>query len=195
MRTNEVKVEALLTNAQALLTGHFLLTSGLHSNKYMQCAKVMVNPKDTEIIGRFIADGFEADNIDIVVAPAMGGILIGYEVARALGVSSMFTERVEGKMELRRGFEIPHGARVIIIEDVVTTGKSTNEVKVLLESLGANVVGVGSIIDRSGGVDFGVKFVSTYAPEIETYTKETCPICAAGDLPLIKPGSRVMPKE
>ena len=192
MQTDAEKIEGLLTEAQALLTGHFLLTSGLHSNKYMQCAKVMVNPKNTETIAKVIAQGFEVDQIDLVVAPAMGGILIGYEVARALGVGSMFTERVDGKMALRRGFEIPQGARVIIIEDVVTTGKSTNEVKVLLESLGANVVGVGSIIDRSGGVDFGVKFVSTYAPVIETYTKEDCPLCAEGNIELVKPGSRII---
>lgn len=185
-------VEQLLTEAKALLTGHFLLTSGLHSDKYMQCAKLMVNPKNTEVVAKEIAKGFESEEVAIVVAPAMGGILIGYEVARAMGIKSMFTERVNGVMELRRGFEIPVGTKVIIVEDVVTTGKSTLEVKTLLEGMGAVVVGVGAIIDRTGGkVDLGVKLVATYAPEIRTYEANECPLCQAGELALVKPGSRV----
>jgi len=184
------KVEEILAQSEALLTGHFLLSSGRHGEKYMQCAKVLQYPNHTEYLAQVIAEGFKDDNVEIVLAPAMGGIIIGYELARALGAKSIFSERENGIMTLRRGFEIPKGARVVIAEDVVTTGKSTKEVIAITIACEAELVGVCSIVDRTGGeIDFGVKYVSAYAKEIISYTPEACPLCKAG-IPIVKPGSR-----
>ena len=184
-------VEEILKQSQALLDGHFLLTSGRHAGQYMQCARVQQYPDRLEAIAKIIAEGFSGDRVDIVIAPAIGGIVIGYELARQLGAKSIFTERVDGKMELRRGFDIPKGARVIIAEDVITTGLSTKEVIDVAAAYGAEIVGVGVMVDRTGGnADLGAKIVSAYSRQISSYLPEECPICAQGELPLIKPGSR-----
>ncbi len=174
----------------ALLEGHFLLSSGLHSPRYLQCALVLEVPADAERLGAALAEHFKTDNIDLVVAPALGGVIIGYETARALGVRSLFTEREGGRMKLRRGFHIEPGQRAVVVEDVITTGGSTREVIEVIEGCGAQVVGVGSIIDRSGGaVELGRKRVALAVLDVPTYNPDTCPLCASGSI-AIKPGSR-----
>ncbi|MCL2404179.1 MAG: orotate phosphoribosyltransferase [Defluviitaleaceae bacterium] len=184
------QVEKILTETGALLNGHFKLTSGRHGAQYMQCAKVLQYPEHTAYIAQVMADGFKGEEVDIVLAPAIGGIVIGYELARALGAKSMFTEREDGKMTLRRGFEIPKGARVIIAEDVVTTGGSTREVMAIAKEHGADIVGVCIMVDRTGGqLDLGVKLVSAYSKAIASYEPDECPLCKEG-LPIVKPGSR-----
>ena len=188
------EVEKILKDTEALLEGHFLLTSGRHANKYVQCAKVLQNPKYTEMLAKSLAESFKEDEVDIVIGPAMGGMIIGYELAKQLNAKSIFTERVDGKMTLRRGFEIPKGARVVIAEDVITTGGSVQEVLDIANANGAEIVGVTVLIDRTGGkIDFKSKLVSAYSAEIESHEAENCPICKQGDLPLVKPGSRQLP--
>jgi orotate phosphoribosyltransferase len=175
----------------AYLQGHFRLTSGLHSPEYLQCAKVLQYPNYAERFGREIREQFEGLSIDLVCAPAMGGLIIGHEVARAFGVRFIFTERdAETKMTLRRGFSVTPGERVLIVEDVITTGGSTREVVELLRSLSANVVAAASIMDRSGGTaDVGVPRVALGTLKVTAYQPEACPLCAQG-LPVVKPGSR-----
>ena len=171
-----------------MLEGHFLLTSGRHSDKYMQCAKLFVDPKISEKFAKQLADKF--DGIDIVAGPAIGGIILAYEVARQLGVKNVFFERQDGSMKLRRGFEIPKGARVLVVEDVVTTGGSVKEVIEEIGKLGSKVAAVGSIVDRSNGkVDFGVPFEAVLSMEVVSYEAKDCPLCKEG-LPAVKPGSR-----
>ncbi|MCL2574080.1 MAG: orotate phosphoribosyltransferase [Defluviitaleaceae bacterium] len=190
MLTNQ-RVEEILKNSGALLTGHFLYTSGRHGDKYMQCAKILQNPNYAVELVSYLADSFKEENVDIVIAPAVGGIVIGYELARQLGVTSLFAERENGEMTLRRGFEIPKGARVVVAEDVVTTGGSVQEVIDIVKNSGGELVGVGVLVDRSGGtIDFGTKTVATYTANIVSYDADECPICVAGNEPLIKPGSR-----
>src|SRR5258706_3694369 len=135
----------------ALLEGHFVLTSGLHSPVYLQCALVLQQPRDAEQFGRSIAEHFQAEKIQTVASPAIGGLIIGYEVARALGARFIWTERQEGTMVLRRGFSVSPGERILVVEDVVTTGGSTRETVAALQASGAEVVAAASIIDRSGG--------------------------------------------
>jgi len=184
------KVEQILQETGALLTGHFQLTSGRHGAQYMQCAKVLQYPEHTRYIAETLAENFKGEKVDIVLAPAVGGIVLGYELARALGAKSIFAEREEGKMTLRRGFEIPKGASVVVAEDVVTTGGSTKEVMAIAEEYGANILGTCVMVDRSGGkLDFGVKFAAAYTANIVSYEPENCPLCKEG-LPMIKPGSR-----
>ena len=191
---SQAKAQEILTQSQALLNGHFLLTSGRHAGQYMQCAKVQQHPQQLEAMAKIIAEGFAGDEVDIVIAPAIGGIVIGYELARQLGCKSIFTERVDGKVELRRGFEIPKGARVVIAEDVVTTGLSTQEVIDLALAQGAQIVGVGVMVDRTGGnLPLDTKVVAAYSKAIISYTPGECPLCKQGDLPLVKPGSRIQP--
>jgi orotate phosphoribosyltransferase len=180
----------------AYLKGHFRLTSGLHSPEYLQCAKVLQHPAHAEQFGRDLAAKLNtldpARKIDVVVSPAMGGLIIGHEVARALGVRHIFTERdaSDGKMTLRRGFAVEPGETAVVIEDVVTTGGSSKEVIDLLQAAGANVLGAGSIIDRSGGkADIGVPRVALAVLQVTAYQPESCPLCAEG-LPVVKPGSR-----
>jgi orotate phosphoribosyltransferase len=176
----------------ALLEGHFILSSGLHSKFYMQSAKVLQNPKDAEILGKMIADKLIELNIecDFVVSPAMGGIIIGHEVARALNKSFLFTERVEGKMSLRRGFYLPENSKVVIVEDVFTTGKSTKEVIDLMNDLKVKTIACCSIVDRSGGkIDFNLPKISLLTLNIENYDLENCPLCKQG-ITIEKPGSR-----
>jgi orotate phosphoribosyltransferase len=177
----------------AYLQGHFRLTSGLHSGEYLQCALVLAHPRHAESLGQALAEKLRAlaGEVDVVVSPAMGGLMIGHEVARALGVRHLFTERdAEKKMTLRRGFALSAGERAVIIEDVITTGGSSVEVIDLLRSAGAVVVGAGSIIDRSGGAaDLGVPRAALATLQVVTYDPAQCPLCQQG-LPVVKPGSR-----
>lgn len=186
----------LFEKTGAYLHGHFRLTSGLHSGEYLQCAKVLAHPQYAERLGRALSEKIkpllDGSAIDVVVAPAMGGIVIGHEVARALGARSLFTERdaATNAMTLRRGFEILPGEKAIVIEDVITTGGSTREVVDTVSATGAKVLAAGSIIDRSGGrADVGVPRVALETLEAIAYQPEECPLCRQG-LPLVKPGSR-----
>lgn len=179
---------------QALLKGHFLLSSGLHSNRYLQCALVLQHPAVAERLCAELAAKARADaaigSIDLVIAPALGGVIVAHEVARALGVRALFTERQESAMTLRRGFQIAPGERCFVVEDVVTTGGSTREVMAVVEALGGKTVGAGSLIDRSGGaVDLGVPRHALAVLEVPTYKPEDCPMCKEGSV-AIKPGSR-----
>lgn len=184
------EVIRILEDSHVMLKGHFLLTSGKHSDTYMQCAQLFQSPQYSEILSRELADRFREDNVDLVVGPAIGGIILAYEVGRQLGVRNIFAERENGKMTFRRGFEVQPGQRVLIVEDVVTTGGSVAEVMELVRESGGNVVGVGVIVDRSaGGVDFGVRMESVISMEILAYAPDACPVCATGQ-PLVKPGSR-----
>ncbi len=178
----------------ALLEGHFRLTSGLHSNQYFQCAKVLQYPKFCETLCAAIAAQFRNARIDVVVAPALGGIVVGQEVGRQLNVRTMFTERSEGVMQLRRGFSIAPGERVLVCEDVVTTGGSVNEVIEIVRKAGGIVAGAGFLVDRSGGsVRFDVAQGGLQYPvmsmKVSAYTPQECPLCMEG-LPIVKPGSR-----
>lgn len=179
----------------AYLRGHFRLTSGLHSPEYLQCALVLQHPEHAERFGRMLADEFRrltpASKIATVASPAIGGLIIGHEVARALGARFIFTERdASGKMVLRRGFTVEPGETAVVVEDVVTTGGSSREVIDILKTAGARVLAAGSIIDRSGGaVDLGVPRVALKTLEVVAYREEECPLCRAGS-PAVKPGSR-----
>lgn len=175
----------------AYLSGHFRLTSGLHSPEYLQCAKVLQHPKFAERFGQEIRAALGEMAVDVVCSPAMGGLMIGHEVARAFGVRHIFTERDgDGKMVLRRGFAIEPGEKVLIVEDVITTGGSTREVVAVLQAMGASVSGAASIIDRSGGVaDVGVPRVALATLQVTAYDAASCPMCAEGE-PVVKPGSR-----
>lgn len=179
--------------AGALLEGHFILSSGRRSPVYLQCARVLMDPaRAARLIAR-LRDPVSAYRPDIVVAPAMGGIIVGYELARQLGRLSMFTERVEGRFVLRRGFAIPAGARVAIAEDVVTTGLSTRECIACVRERGGNVVVAACLVDRSGGrADVGVPLVSLLALDLPTYAPEEIPPELAA-IPPEKPGSRDLP--
>ena len=177
----------------AILKGHFKLTSGRHSDTYMQSAKLFIDTKQSEIVCKALAEKLAGEKIDLVVSPAIGGILMGYEVARQLGVPNIFAERENGEMTLRRGFSIEKGTKVVVVEDVVTTGGSVKEVVKLVQSLGAEVVAVASLVDRSNGaVDFGVKYVNLISMEVVSYEADECPLCKEGKIELIKPGSRVV---
>ena len=174
----------------ALLEGHFVLTSGLHSAQYLQCALVLQHPSEAEAFGRAIAERFAGQHVETVVAPAIGGIIIGWEVARALGVRSIWTEREDGRMTLRRGFTVRPGESVLVVEDVITTGGSTRETIESLRAAGALVSGAASIIDRSGGrADVGVPRVALATLDVPALAPAACPQCAAG-VPAVKPGSR-----
>lgn len=189
MLTHDEAIE-IFTKANALLTGHFRLTSGRHSNKYMQCAQVLQYPQYASVLCDALAEKFKGTEVDLVVGPAMGGIIVAYEVGRALGVKTLFTERENGAMALRRGFTINPGEKVLVVEDVVTTGGSVKEVIDVVKEKGGEVVGVGVLVDRSNGkVDFGAPTQSILQLEIESYDPEDCPLCKQG-LPVVKPGSR-----
>jgi len=188
---NKTQAEEIFARAGALLNGHFLLTSGRHSNRYMQCAQVLQYPEYTEELAQHLAESFAGQPVDIVVGPAMGGIVVSYEVARQLGVKSIFTERENGAMVLRRGFVLEPGQKVLVVEDVVTTGGSVMEVIEVVKASGAEVVGVGVLVDRSGGkVDFGVPLKSALNMEIQSWEADACPLCSEGASKPIKPGSR-----
>lgn len=184
------EVLEIFKNAGVLMEGHFLLTSGKHSEKYLQCAKLFQYAKYSEKLCREIADKYKNDNIDIVIGPAIGAIQMAYEVSRSLNVKNIFAERENGVMTLRRNFEIKEGQNVLVVEDVITTGGSVKEVIEIVKKQGGNVVGVGVIVDRSSGkADFGTRLESVIEFNIETFEKETCPLCSKG-IPVVKPGSR-----
>ncbi|MDQ3798088.1 MAG: orotate phosphoribosyltransferase [Acidobacteriota bacterium] len=174
----------------ALLEGHFILSSGLHSPKYLQCALALQHPADAASFGRAIAGHFTDKNIDTVASPAIGGLVIGYAVAQALNVRFVWTEREAGVMTLRRGFSVRENERILVVEDVITTGGSTRECIEALEKHGAKTVGAASIIDRSGGqADVGVSRVALATLEVPSYQTDDCPMCARGEI-AVKPGSR-----
>ena len=174
----------------ALMRGHFRLTSGLHSDIYLQSALVLQHPDHAAALGTALAEPFRADRVQTVLAPAIGGILVAHEVARALGVRALFTEREAGVMRLRRGFALAAGERCLVVEDVITTGGSTREVVACVGDNGGTVVGVGSLIDRSGGAAaFTVKRTALATVTASTWAPEDCPLCKSGSA-AIKPGSR-----
>jgi orotate phosphoribosyltransferase len=188
MTTEEVI--AKFRSAGALLEGHFILSSGLHSSVYLQCARALEETKAAAEFGAALAEHFRANRIETVASPAIGGIVIGYEVARQLGVRFIWTEREAGQMTLRRGFKVRAGERILVVEDVITTGGSTRETIEVLRSAGAEVVAAGSIIDRSAGkADVGVPRVSLAALDVVAVPADECAACHAGGR-AIKPGSR-----
>jgi orotate phosphoribosyltransferase len=174
----------------ALMRGHFRLTSGLHSDVYLQSALVLQYPEHAAALGAALAESFRGEAAQTVLAPAIGGILVAHEVARALGVRALFTEREAGVMRLRRGFALVRGERCLVVEDVITTGGSTREVVQCVEAEGGVVVGVGSLIDRSGGTAaFDVKRAALATVTATTWAPDACPLCTSGS-PAVKPGSR-----
>lgn len=186
------RVMEILKEAGVLLEGHFLLTSGRHSNRYLQCAKIFQETKYSEELCADLAAQFKDKNVELVIGPAIGAIQMSYEVSRHLGVKNIFAERENGAMTLRRSFEIQPGQRVLVVEDVVTTGGSVREVIDLVREHGGEVVGVGVVVDRTGGkIDFGVPISSVISIDVESYTAEECPLCKE-NLPLVKPGSRAL---
>lgn len=185
----EQEVLQALKNADAVLSGHFQLTSGRHSGTYVQCARILEDPVLTTRLAAAIVARLGERHIDLVAAPAVGGIIIGFAVAQALGVKFIFSERQGGAMVFRRGFEIPAGGRVLVVEDVVTTGGSVAEVIDLLHSAGGEPVVVTSLIDRGGPKTFDLELVPLLRLEVESWEPESCGLCAA-DVPLYSPGSR-----
>ncbi|MGL6016656.1 MAG: orotate phosphoribosyltransferase [Selenomonadaceae bacterium] len=185
----EDQVKELFLKTNAIMEGHFLLTSGLHSPMYVEKFNVLQHPKYTEQLCQALAEKFANQNIETVVGPVTGGILLAHEVGKALGTRAIFTERENGKMAFRRGFKLAPGERVLIVEDIVTTGGSVKEViDVVLES-GAIPVGVGLLVDRSGGkIDFGtVPYQALLHLDVTTYAPETCPLCQ-NNVPMTKRG-------
>ena len=177
------------------MEGPFPLTPGRHSDRYVQCAKLFQYADTSEIICKELAYKFAGEKIDVVVGPALGGVIMAYEMGRQLGVRNIFAERENGNMTLRRGFKVEKGERVLVCEDVVTTGGSVKEVIALLSDMGAEIVGVGSVVDRSNGkVDFGVPFHAVLSMEVTSYEADNCPLCREGKIPAIKPGSRNLAK-
>lgn len=193
MTTEEVLEK--FKNAGALLEGHFVLSSGLHSSAYLQCAKALESTSSAAEFGAALAEQFRASQIETVASPAIGGLVIGYEVARQLGVRFIWTEREAGRMTLRRGFQVRKGERLLVVEDVITTGGSTRETIASLTAAGAQVVAAASIIDRSGGkADVGVPRVSLATLEVLAVDASDCDLCKRGES-AIKPGSRLLRKE
>lgn len=184
------RVLQIFRETQALLEGHFLLTSGLHSGGYVQCARVLQYPQHAEAFGQGLAECFRDLRPDVVISPAIGGILIGQEVARALGVRALFSEREGGVMTLRRGLTLAPGERAIVVEDVTTTGGSVREVMQVVHERQGQVLGVGAIMDRSAApIEFGVPFHRLATLQLSHYAPEACPLCQQGSAP-VKPGSR-----
>ena len=179
--------------AEALLEGHFILSSGLRSPRYLQCARVLMNPARAERLAQALAAKLPADvrkEVDAVVSPAMGGVIIGHEIGRALGKRAMFVERPEGKFGLRRGFRLDPGERVLLVEDVVTTGLSSREAIAAVEEAGGTVVGAAALVDRSGGkADLGVPFTALIRIDVPTYSADALPP-ELESIPAVKPGSR-----
>ena len=188
--TNEEKILEHFRQTNALLEGHFILSSGLHSPKYLQCALALQYPFDAAKFGAAIAENYINENITTVASPAIGGLIIGYAVAQSLNVRFVWTERENGAMTVRRGFSVRANERILVVEDVITTGGSTRECIAALEKHGAKIVGAASIIDRSNGAaDVGVPRISLVSLEVPSYKPENCPLCERGD-EAIKPGSR-----
>ncbi len=203
---NEKKALEIFHEKHALLTGHFKLSSGLHSQNYLQCALILQYPDIAETLAKAIAKKFSKEKVDLVVGPALGGVTLAYEVARALKVRGLFTERdpsigsgclpstssgrQDGMMALRRGFAIKPGERALVVEDVITTGGSTKEVMDVVKNSGGVVIGVAAIIDRSSGeANFGIPFFSLAKVKVKAYKEEECPLCKM-NIPITKPGSR-----
>jgi orotate phosphoribosyltransferase len=195
---NPDQVQQLLERVGAVRHGHFVLSSGRHSATYVQCALVLAYPEHAQLLGRSLAGQFIGVEIDVVVSLALGGLILGHEVARALGVRALFVERdANGRMALRRQFEIEPGDRVLVIEDVWTTGKSTREAIEVIDGLGADVVALGSLVDRSGGkLGWQVPARALLEISIPNFESDDCPLCRAGDV-AVRPGSRFeqAPKE
>lgn len=189
------RISEILKEAGVLMEGHFLLTSGRHSDKYLQCARIFRNTKYSRELCSELASFFAGDGIGLVIGPAMGAVQMAYEVSAHLNCENFFTERDEnGRMALRRGFEIIPGTKTLVVEDVVTTGGSVFEVIELVRAAGGIVAGVGSIVDRTGGkIDFGVKFKSVYCADVTSWIADECPLCKQGGIELVKPGSRKKP--
>lgn len=186
------RVMEILKEASVLLEGHFKLTSGRHSGQYLQCAKIFRNTKYSEELCAALAEQYQNDNVQTVIGPAMGAVQMAYEVSRTLHCENFFTERDEnGKMTLRRGFVVNPGEKVLVVEDVVTTGGSVREVIDLVKGFGGIVVGVGSIVDRTGGkIDFGVPFKAVISVDVQSWEPMDCPLCKEGACAPVKPGSR-----
>ena len=185
---SNVNVVEILKECDALLEGHFLLSSGKHSNRYVQCAKLLQYPDKAAKVLSVAVDKIKDLGIDLVVGPAMGGVVVSYELGRQLGVPAIFTEREDGAMTLRRGFEVKAGQKVIIAEDVVTTGKSALETIKVIEEAGGEVVGIASLVDRkSSSIDYPIYSAVEFF--IESFDKEDCPLCKEGK-EIVKPGSR-----
>lgn len=181
---------ALLQQTGALLTGHFRLSSGLHSPNYVQCAKLLEHPRNAKAIGEALGERLRTFGAQRIVAPALGGVIIGYTVAEVLDLPSIFTERKDGEMTLRRGFRIEQGEKVVIVEDVVTTGKSTRETAAVVEAHGGVVAGFASILNRSGKENpFDAPYAALMLLALDTYDDASCPLCKSG-VPLDAPGSR-----
>jgi len=180
---------AMFRKSNALMRGHFELSSGLHSGHYFQCAQVLQHPPQAGAIGRELARRFRAAKPTVVVGPAAGGIIVAYETARALGARALYTERIDAEMQLRRGFSLTKKDRVLITEDAITTGESARKVAALVESFGAKVVGIATVVDRSGGkVKFpGRKFTRLFALAFETFPPHECPLCSE-QIPVTRPG-------
>jgi orotate phosphoribosyltransferase len=185
----EREIERIFEETGVLQTGHFLLTSGRHSDKYMQCAKIQQYPWHMEALAKAAADGLPA--ADIVISPAVGAVIAGYEIARQLNIKNAFAERADGKMALRRGFAVQPGQRVIVVEDTVTTGGTVKEIIELVEQNGGTVAAVAALVDRSNGaVNFGVPFRAAYTADVKSYDADVCPLCKGGGVPLESHGSR-----
>jgi len=189
----EAQVLDSLKEAGAILSGHFALTSGRHSDTYVQCARVLEDPALTTRLANALVERIGERRIDLVAAPAVGGIIIGFAVAQALGVKFIFTEREGGSMVFRRSFEVPEGARVLVVEDVVTTGGSVAEVIDLVRSAGGEVVAVASIIDRGGPKKFDAELIPLLRLEVESWEPTECGLCASG-VDIYSPGSRRLSK-
>lgn len=192
-RMTEPEVLTALEDAHAILTGHFKLTSGRHSDRYVQCARVLEDPALVTRLAYAIAERLGERQVDLVAAPAVGGIIIGFAVAQALGVKFIFSERQAGVMTFRRGFDVPGGARVLIVEDVVTTGGSVAEVVELVRAASGVPVAVAALIDRGGPKVFDTALFPLLRLEVESWEPETCGMCAA-EVPLYAPGSRSLAK-
>jgi orotate phosphoribosyltransferase len=187
---NRDRLLDLFRSSGALLEGHFRLTSGLHSSGYLQCALVLQYPEGAERLGRALGERTRQLDPTVVLSPALGGVVIGHEVGRALGVRAIFAERQDGALTLRRGFSLDERDRVLVIEDVLTTGGSTRETMEVARGAGGRVVGAASIVDRSGGsIRFDVPFHALLEVSLPAYQSDTCPLCAQG-VPIVKPGSR-----
>lgn len=190
MNYSENDILEIFNKTNALLNGHFLLTSGRHSDLYFQCAKVLQYPEYTKILCEIIAEEFKDVEIDTVISPAIGGLVVGQEVARLLNKRFIFAERENGKLTLRRGFSVDDSENVLVCEDVVTTGGSVFEVIDIVKSRNARVAGVGLIVDRSNGkIDFGYTQISVVKLDVKSYEPDECPLCKQG-IEIVKPGSR-----
>lgn len=193
MRPSEVL--RLFQGCGAWLEGHFVLSGGLHSREYLQCALILQHPTLSTRTCQALAQRFISDDVTCVAAPALGGIVVGYETARHLGARAVFAERQDGRLQLRRGFHVGPKDRVLVVEDVVTTGGSVEELIDLVRGVGATVVGVGALVDRSNGwTSFDVKYHALLSLDLKTFSAEACPLCKEG-VPVTRPGSRALSSE